>query len=249
MIRVDKVTKAFGANVAVDGVSLELRPGKIVGLIGPNGSGKTTLLNLVSGYYSVGNGTILIDTAEVTNLGASRRSRLGLARTFQKPRVIDSLSVIENAMLGGFASTGCGAFHAMLNLKIARREYDTLRRFVVHLLEACGLSHTVAWRAERLTHAEKRILEVVRALVAKPRYLLLDEPAGGLTWEEIGYLGEILSRCASSGIGLLIVEHHTEFVFNLCEEVIVLNFGKVICSGEAAAVRADPLVGKVYLGN
>lgn len=244
----ERISKAFGAVRAVDDVSVSIRPGEIHGLIGPNGSGKTTLLNLMTGYYRPDGGEIRLDAASLSGQPIQARARLAVGRTFQRPRILNSLSVVQNAMLGGWRDTRASFLEAAFGLPRARRERAILRERATEILHATGLGYALDWRAGTLTHAERRFLEIARTLVLRPRFVLLDEPAGGLTGAEIGQLGVILRTAADSGIGLLLVEHHTEFVFGVSQNVTVLNFGRVIKQGRPADVQRDPEVIRVYLG-
>ena len=247
-ISLNAASKHFGGVLAVNRVSLSLQEGEIHGLIGPNGSGKTTLLNLISGYYLIDQGAIELDDATLTQSSVQRRAALGVARTFQKPRLLGTLSGLDNAMLGGWKDARSGFMQNLLALPAARRQDTQLRARALEILHAMGLSHIVDKPASLLDHAEQRFLEIARALCMQPRFILLDEPAGGLTEHEIDQLANIVLAMRDAGIGVLIIEHHTDFVFRICDRVTALNLGSSIASGSAAEVRADPEVIRVYLG-
>ncbi len=242
------VTKRFGGLVAVDGVSLELRPGEVHGLIGPNGSGKTTLLNLISGYYPIDEGAIRLSGADVTRQSIQDRARSGLARTFQTPKLVLSLSVLDNAMLGGWPDVRSGFLETALAAPRPLREERTIRARAATMLQGVGLGAVLDRRADLLEHTAQRFLEIARALTMRPRFILLDEPAGGLTVAEIERLAAIIGVIRDSGIGVLLVEHHTDFVFRVCDRVTALNLGRRIAHGTAAEVRNDADVIRVYLG-
>ncbi|TDR85162.1 ABC transporter ATP-binding protein [Enterovirga rhinocerotis] len=242
------VTKRFGGLVALSDVSLDLRPGEVHGLIGPNGSGKTTLLNMLSGYYRPDGGRTSLDGEELDALSVQRRARLGIARTFQKPRLLPALSVLDNAMLGCWRDTRAGFVETAFALPRARREEKAFRDRAIELVHGVGLGHALTRSAGLLEHAEQRFLEIARALAARPRFLLLDEPAGGLTGAEIEHLGRIVGTVRESGIGVLLVEHHTDFVFRICGRVTTLDRGRLIKHGTPDEVRRDPEVVRVYLG-
>jgi len=242
------VTRSFGAVKAVDSVSLQLRPGEIHGLIGPNGSGKTTMLNLLCGFYPVTSGNIAIGSRDVTAATVQQRSAAGIARTFQKPRLLNSLSVLDNAMLGGWNSTRSGFLAAALATPRARRENADIRARAEEILCGVGLREVLDRPAGNLDHAEQRFLEIARSLVAQPSFLLLDEPAGGLTEHEIAQLAAVVGTVRNAGIGVLLVEHHTDFVFKICDRVTTLNLGATIKHGTPDEVRNDPEVIAVYLG-
>ncbi len=242
------ITKAFGGLTALAEVTLGVSPGEIHGLIGPNGSGKTTLLNLLSGYYAADAGQIMLGATEITRQPVQRRAFAGVARTFQKPRLLPTLSVLDNAMLGGWPDAGATFVGTALSWLSARRDERKLKARAEDLLHGVGLSHALSRRASLLEHAEQRFLEIARGLMAHPRFLLLDEPAGGLTPHEIDMLGVVVRTVRDSGVGVLLVEHHTDLVFHLSDRVTALDLGRVIRHGTPQEVRTDPEVIRVYLG-
>jgi len=242
------ITKRFGGLTALWQVSLELRPGEVHGLIGPNGSGKTTLLNLFSGYYRPDNGKIGIDDIEISEATVQKRAGLGVARTFQKPRLLPTLSVLDNAMLGGWRDARAGFLSTAFCLPQVKADERELRSRAEELLHGLGLSHAINRRANLLEHAEQRFLEIARGLAQRPRFILLDEPAGGLTPAEIEHLGAVIRVMRSSGVGVLLVEHHTDFVFRISDRVTTLDVGAVIKHGTPDEVKRDPEVIRVYLG-
>ena len=244
----EQVTKRFGGLTALDDVTLTVEPGEVHGLIGPNGSGKTTLLNLLSGFYQVDEGTVRLDSENLSTATVQRRAQLGIARTFQKPRLLGSQTVLENAMLGGWRDRRAGLLSTVFALPRVRAEQRMLRARASELLTGLGLGHALDRRANLLEHAEQRFLEIARALTLRPRFILLDEPAGGLTGAEIERLGQVIRTLRDCGIGVLLVEHHTEFVFGISDRVTALNLGRTLRHGTAHEVRHDPEVIRVYLG-
>lgn len=242
------VTKQFGGVRALNAVSLTLRAGEIHGLIGPNGSGKTTLLNLLSGYYIADGGTVVLDGAPITTASVRHRALLGVARTFQKPRLLGSLSVLDNAMVGTWRDAPGSFIAAALALPMVTRRQRELRERARDLVLGVGLGHAMDRRAALLEHAEQRFLEIARALAARPRFLLLDEPAGGLTAAEIRHLEAVVRTVGDAGIGVLLVEHHTDFVFRVCSKVTTLDRGTIIAEGTPDSVRNNAEVNRVYLG-
>ncbi len=247
-LRADRVGKHFGGVVALKDVSVDLEPGEVHGLIGPNGSGKTTMLNLLSGYYRPDEGEVTLDGDRLSGQPVQRRPRLGISRTFQKPRLLGTLSVLDNAMLGAWPDVRSGFLATAFALPQARREERVLRARAEELIHGVGLGQAAHRRANLLEHAEQRFLEIARALALRPRYLLLDEPAGGLTGAEIEHLGGIIGAVRDSGIGVLLVEHHTDFVFRICSRVTTLDRGSVIAHGTPDEVRRNADVVRVYLG-
>jgi ABC-type branched-subunit amino acid transport system ATPase component len=225
-----------------------LRPGEIHGLIGPNGSGKTTLLNLLSGYYQPNAGSVKVGAEDLSRAPVQRRPMLGIARTFQKPRLLAPLTVLDNVMLGCWRDTTAGFLTTAFAFPRARRENRAAREYAEKLVEGIGLAYAIGRRASLLEHAEQRFLEIARALAARPRFIMLDEPAGGLTDAEIGHLADVILVLRNAGLGVLLVEHHTDFVFRVCDRVTTLDLGRMITHGPPADVQADAEVIRVYLG-
>ena len=248
MLQAENVSKRFGGLTALSSVSLDLRPGEVHGLIGPNGSGKTTLLNMISGFYPVDEGTIRLDGTALNAEGVAERARRGIARTFQKPRLLGQLSVIDNAMLGGWRDVASGFLGTAFSMPRAWREERELRERAAQMLKGVGMAHALDRPANLLEHAEQRFLEIARGLVAHPRFLLLDEPAGGLTPTEIDHLATVVKVLREAGIGILLVEHHTDFVFRISDRVTALDLGRLVRHGTPDEVRNDAEVIRVYLG-
>ena len=242
------ISKHFGGISALDQVSLSLRPGEVHGLIGPNGSGKTTLLNMLSGYYQPSAGSIRHRGEDLASATVQRRAHIGIARTFQKPRLLPTLSVLDNAVLGAWPHSRASFLATAFGLPSVGREEKALRAQAAEILHGIVLGHVIKRRANLLDHAEQRFLELARGLVMRPRFILLDEPAGGLTGHEIEHLADVIRTLREAGIGVLLVEHHTDFVFRICDWVTTLNVGKMIKHGTPDDVRADPEVIRVYLG-
>ena len=247
-LRAVEITKQFGGLVALEGVSITLTPGQVHGLIGPNGSGKTTMLNMLCGYYQPTSGTVNYRHQDIGNAPVQDRARLGIARTFQKPRLLPELTVLENVMLGAWQHSRAGFVDAAFGLPSVRAEDQRIREQATELLIGVGLGAVMHWRANLLDHAQQRFLEIARGLALGPRFLLLDEPAGGLTGVEIDQLGTVIRTIRRAGVGVLLVEHHTDFVFRVCDDVTALNVGRMIRHGTPGEVRHDPEVIRVYLG-
>lgn len=244
----DSLTKRFGGVAALDTVSLSLEPGEVHGIIGPNGSGKTTLLNLLTGYYEPTSGSIRYRGEDLSKATVQRRAAIGIARTFQKPRLLPALTVLDNVTLGAWRHSDSGFLSTLLGLPHVLKRDRELQARASELLHGVGLGHAITRRAGLLEHAEQRFLEIARGLALKPRFILLDEPAGGLTHTEIDHLGNIIQTIRKAGIGVLLVEHHTDFVFRICDRVTTLDVGKMIKHGSPDEVRNDPEVIRVYLG-
>ena len=247
-LTLEQVALSFGGVKAIDGLDLEIRAGQVHGLIGPNGSGKTTTLNVISGYYVQERGTVRLNGAALPILARHRRAHMRIARTFQTPRIVGSASVIENVMIGGTID-GEGTFvESLLALPRYRRDEAMLRATAMLALTAVGLERLAPVRADRLQHSELRFTEIARALMLRPAFLLLDEPAAGLSAEEIERLGALLVAIARAGTGVLVVEHHPDLIFDICHHVTVLNLGRMLAAGSPAEIRSHREVVNAYLG-
>jgi len=247
-LALEGVTLSFGGVRAVDGLDLEIRPGQVHGLIGPNGSGKTTILNVISGYYAPQRGTVKLKDALLTALPLHARARIGIARTFQTPRLVGEASVLENVMIGGTVD-GSGTFvESLLSLPRHHRDETMLRETALLALQAVGLENLAGVRADRLQHGELRFIEIARALMSEPAFILLDEPAAGLAADEIRRLGELIQEIARRGVGVLLVEHHADLIFDICHHVTVLNLGRILAAGTPAEIRVHKEVVSAYLG-
>ena len=247
-LTLEQVALAFGGVHAIDGLDLEIRSGQIHGLIGPNGSGKTTTLNVISGYYAQQSGTVRLNGAALPVLERHRRAHMRIARTFQTPRIVGSASVLQNVMIGGTIDGQCTFVESLLSLPRHRRDEVLLRDTAMLALAAVGLERLAAVRADRLQHSELRFTEIARALMLRPAFLLLDEPAAGLSAEEIGRLGALVMAIARAGTGVLLVEHHADLIFDICHHVTVLNLGKNLAAGTPAEIRSHREVVNAYLG-
>jgi ABC-type branched-subunit amino acid transport system ATPase component/ABC-type branched-subunit amino acid transport system permease subunit len=242
------VSLQFGAVRAIDGLDLEVLPGQVHGLIGPNGSGKTTTLNAISGYYRPSSGSITLCGTDLVGEPVRLRASSGIARTFQTPRNIGAASVLDNVMIGGTID-GRGTFvETLLYLGRHRRDEAMLRARAMLALRVVGLERLKDIRADRLQHSELRFVEIARALMSSPRFLLLDEPAAGLSVDEIRQLGELVRAISRQGIGVLLVEHHTDLIFSVCDRVTVLNLGRELAAGTPEEIRQNRSVVSAYLG-
>ncbi|NJO21694.1 MAG: branched-chain amino acid ABC transporter ATP-binding protein/permease [Sphingomonadales bacterium] len=247
-LRLKNVVLSFGGVRAVDGVDLDIHTGEVHGLIGPNGSGKTTTLNVISGYYPPQEGTVSQDGIDITKEGAHTRAMHHIARTFQTPRLIGESSVIENVMIGGNIDASGTFVETLLALPRHWRDEAHLRENAMAALTIVGLERLANVRADRLQHSELRFVEIARALMMKPSFLLLDEPAAGLSVDEIKRLGALITAISKQGAGVLLVEHHADLIFDICDRVTVLNLGKVLASGNPDEVRTHREVVNAYLG-
>jgi branched-chain amino acid transport system permease protein len=243
-----EVVLSFGNVRAIDGLDLDVKPGQVHGLIGPNGSGKTTTLNVISGYYAASTGTLALGADALPAGRPEVRARRGIARTFQTPRVIGAASVLENVMIGGTVEGEATFVEALLALPRHWRDERKLAASACTLLGVVGLEQLADVRADRLQHSELRFIEIARALMLDPDFLLLDEPAAGLSGDEIERLGALIKAISRRGTGVLLVEHHADLIFDICDQVTVLNLGRVLAAGTPAEIRAHKEVVSAYLG-
>jgi ABC-type branched-subunit amino acid transport system ATPase component len=242
------VSKFFGGVRAVDDLSFALGAQEILGLIGPNGSGKSTTVNLISGTLPVTSGSIKLDGKPIERETEPNRAALGLARTFQTAALFPGFTALEQMLLGGYVQTQIRGIRSILRSRHARAEEARQIASAHELLSFVGLAGMADAPVENLSSAQQRLLMIGAALAARPRALLLDEPAAGMVAAERKALGDLILAIKARGTSLLVIEHHMALIMNVCDRIVVLNFGRKIAEGPPERIRADPAVIDAYLG-
>ncbi len=242
------VGMSFGGLRAVDGLSFTVEQGHIVGLIGPNGAGKTTVFNMITGVYRPTNGEILWQGSRITGARPHRVASLGIRRTFQTIRLFPDMSVFENVRAGCHLRARQRWWQGLLALPAQRREEAELAGRTHDVLRRLDLAQVADEPATSLPYGVQRRVELARTLVADPKLIILDEPAAGLNDAESAALNETIFAIRESGVTVLLVEHDMNVVMNVTDHIVVINFGRMIAEGDAAAIRDDPAVIEAYLG-
>ncbi len=249
LLELHGVGKRFGGVQALDDVSATVHRGEIVGLIGPNGAGKTTLFNCISGVDAPDRGRITYDGREIVGLSPHRRARLGIARTFQNLQLFGSMTVLENCMVSIDAFARRGMVGDALRMPWARFEERRARERALAMLHFLDIEGSADQVAQDLATGLQRRVELARALCLRPALLLLDEPAAGLDAAETVELAGLLRRARDRlEVSMLLVDHDMSLVMRVCDHITVLDFGRVIASGDAQSIRSDPAVITAYLG-
>jgi branched-chain amino acid transport system ATP-binding protein len=249
LLRVHDVAVRFGGIVALDGISFDVAPGQIVGLIGPNGAGKTTLFNCVSRLYPCDRGEIDFEGQSLLALPRHRVAGLGIGRTFQNLALFRTMTVLDNVMVGHHCRTRGGFFANALRLPYAVESDRGAAVRARELLALLGLDTLAATRVAELPFGTQKRVELARALAARPKLLLLDEPASGLNHEEVGKLGALIRELRDAlKLTVLLVEHHMNLVMSISDWVVALNFGRRIAEGTPQDVREHPELVRAYLG-
>jgi len=248
MLELTSISKNFGGLHVLHDVNLSVPQGSIYGLIGPNGAGKTTVFNLITGLLAPTSGSITFEGRDLLRTKPHQITQLGIARTFQNIRLFKEMTLLQNVVVGAYRHMGYGFASLLLGLPKYREHEARARERAHELLTWMKLDHKANDLADNLSYGEQRRLEMARALATEPRLLLLDEPVAGMNTGERAELMTEIEAIRDRGYTILMIEHDMHFVMGLCEEIAVLNFGKIIASGKPEAIRNNEQVIEAYLG-
>ncbi len=248
LLEVRNASKHFGGVRAVDALSFTVQPGEIRALIGPNGSGKTTCINLITRVYQLTAGEIYFGGGRIDQLSRHAIVQRGLARTFQNLRLFETLSVLDHVLMGGYFHCRVDFFRTVLRTGAAKAEIRAMTDSAHELLGLVGLGDKAHLLAHSLPYGQRRLMEIARALATRPKLLFLDEPAAGMSEEEIDRLIDLVRAIRDRGVSILLVEHRMRLVMNVAEQIVVLNYGKKIAEGTAQEIQDNPEVITAYLG-
>ena len=244
ILRLDGICKSFGGVTAAKDVTFSVLPGEVHGLIGPNGAGKSTLMNIISGIYVPDSGKIFLDEEEINKVSPFTRSRMGVGRTFQTPRFMQRSSIRDNLLLGTDLADQMGYFKSFIGKK-----GNPFEKELKELMEVAHFSFDWDDDISALPFGKRKLLEIVRSMLGHPRVMLVDEPAAGLNNKEIEYAMDLLKLAARErNVGVLLIEHSMDMIMDLCDDIVVINFGQVIASGKPEEIASNKLVIEAYLG-
>ncbi|MCC8193162.1 MAG: ABC transporter ATP-binding protein [Deltaproteobacteria bacterium] len=248
LLSVHNLFKSFGGLMAVAGVSFEVEENSVMGLIGPNGAGKTTVFNIITGNHKPNKGEILFDRMDITGKPPHEIVSLGIARTFQNIRLFQDMSVLENVLAGNHCRMRSGLFSSMFHTPSQRRDEQRAVVRAMRELAFVGLDAEHGTLAGNLAYGNQRLLEIARALASNPRFLILDEPAGGMNEQETADLITLIRSIRKRGITVLLIEHDMNLVMRVCQKLVVLEYGAVIAEGIPSEIKKNPQVIEAYLG-
>lgn len=249
LLKADNITMRFGGLTAVDSFKIEIESGEIVGLIGPNGAGKTTVFNMITGIYTPTENRIYFQEEDITGLKPDRIAKMGIARTFQNIRLLDNLSVLDNVMIGTHLHLKSNLFSAIFRLPGYVKEENELYEKSRQLLKKVELDEYAGEKAGSLPYGKQRKLEIARALATEPKLLLLDEPAAGMNPQESKELVDFIRQIRDEfKVTVFLIEHDMKVVMEICERILVLDYGVMIAEGKPEEIKNNPEVIKAYLG-
>jgi branched-chain amino acid transport system permease protein len=246
LLDVQDIRKQFGGLVAVNDIRFQIKAGEIVGLIGPNGAGKSTTFNLITGVLPLTSGVVKFRQDTISGLPSREILRKGMARTFQHVKMIPDMTVLENVAIGGYSRGHTGVWSGMLGTN--QEEEKRLFKLAQQQLERVGMGHTLHEAAGNLAMGQQRLMEIARALCADPTLLLLDEPAAGLRHKEKQGLADVLRQLQGEGVSILLVEHDMDLVMQVCDKLVVMEFGTLLLEGTPQEIQESPVVRAAYLG-
>ena len=249
VLEIENVSKLFFGLVAIDDLTIKVKPGQIYGIIGPNGAGKTTLFNCVTGIYKPEKGTIKYKGEDITGMPAHKIAQKGVLRTFQNIRLFKEMSVAENIMAGCPTKSKQKWYHSIIHTPFYKKDNDKSWKKVEELMDFFNLTKFAMIPTGDLSYGNQRKVEMARALAAEPELLILDEPAAGLNENETIELTNIILKIKEMGLGIMMIEHDMDMVMKLTDYITVINFGKEISQGEPDFVQDDPRVIEAYIGS
>lgn len=248
MLEVNQLSKKFGGLVAVNGLNLKIEKCETIGLIGPNGAGKSTVFNLLTGFLRPTGGGVLFEGKDITGKKPHRIARRGISRTFQTSAFFPDFSILQNLVVACHSNPKIGFLEAALHIPGSSKKQGVVIRRALKLVEFLGLAAMKDDLAKNLSHGHQRLLGIAIALCNKPKLLLLDEPLAGMSLSEVRETVALLGKLKSSGITILLVEHNMTAVMELCDNIVVLNFGRKIAEGPPEEIRGNKKVIEAYLG-